>query len=198
MRLTVGNLKGGAGKTTTAVRLALGLCRTGQTLLVDCDPEQSQSYEWSERAENWPHDLCTVVKVEGRKIGERITPMLPKYEHVVFDTGAKNPHLLRAALFLSDDLVMPAQCTDGDLLEVAKVYAIAAEVDEQHPLRAVVLLTKVRNGTKEEDEAREFLAELGLPAMKTAVPLRRELGRMRDAPTDLGEYEDVLIELMEG
>lgn len=197
MRLTVGNLKGGAGKTTTAVRLALGLCRTGATLLVDCDPEQSQSYEWSERADNWPHDLCTVVPVASRNLRERIAPMLDNYQHVVFDTGAKNPHLLRAALALSDDLVMPAQCTDGDLLEVAKVYGIAAEIDQFHPLRAVVLLTKVRHGTNEEAEAREFLAELGLPVMKTAVALRRDLGRMRTAPTDLGDYEDVLTELME-
>jgi cellulose biosynthesis protein BcsQ len=164
---------------------------------VDCDPEQSQSWEWSERAENWPHGLCTVIKVEGRKLGERVTPQLDKYQHVVFDTGAKNPHLLRAALSLSDDLVMPSQCTDGDLLEAAKVYAIAAEVDEYHPLRAVVLLTKVRRGTNEEAEAREFLAEVGLPVMKTSVPLRRDLSRMREAPADLGEYEDVLIELME-
>lgn len=198
MKICVGNLKGGAGKTTTAVRLALGLCRSGSTLLVDCDPEQSQSFEWSERAgDTWPHDLVTVIPVATRDLYKRVGPMIRNYEHVVFDTGAKNPELLRQAMSLSDDLIITAQCTDGDLLEVAKVYAIAAEIDMTHPLRAVVLLTKVRGGTNEEAEAREFLDEMQLPVLKTVVPLRRDLGRMREAPADLGEYEDVLRELME-
>jgi chromosome partitioning protein len=197
MRICVGNLKGGAGKTTTSVRLALGFCRSGPTLLVDCDPEQSQSFEWSERAgESWPHDRLTVIPVATRDLYKRVRPMLDNYAHVLFDTGAKNPELLRQAMSLSEDLIITAQCTDGDLLEVAKVYQMAAEVDMTHSLRAVVLLTKVRGGTNEEAEAREFLAELGLPVLKTVVPLRRDLGRMRDAPADLGEYEDVLTELV--
>ena len=200
MRIAIGNLKGGAGKTTTAVRLALGLCRSAPPLLVDCDPEQAQSYEWSVRADNWPHDLCTVIPVADRNLARRVAPLLDKYAHVVFDTGAKNPELLRQAMSLSDDVIITAQCSDGDLLEVAKVYNMAAQVDElrpDRPLHAVVLLTKVRYGTNEEAEAREFLEELGVPAMKTSVGLRRELSRMREAPTDLGDYEDVLTEVME-
>ena len=57
MRITVGNLKGGSAKTTSAVHLALGLARDGRTLLVDADPEQPQSHEWAETAgDDWPAD----------------------------------------------------------------------------------------------------------------------------------------------
>lgn len=196
MRLAIGNLKGGAGKTTTSVRLALGLSRTGSTLLVDCDPEQSQSFDWSARSEDWPHERLTVLPVSSRDMYNRVKPMLSNYAHVVFDTGAKNPELLRQAMSLADDLIIPSQATDGDLLEIPKVYAMAAEVDMTHPLRAVVLLTKVRSGTNEEAEAREYLAEVGIPVMKSIVAIRRELGRMRDAPADLLDYENVLVELL--
>ena len=41
MRLAVINLKGGTGKTTSAVYLAAALARRGRTLLVDADPQGS-------------------------------------------------------------------------------------------------------------------------------------------------------------
>ena len=72
MRITVGNLKGGSGKTTTAVHLALGLAADGRTLLVDADPEQPMAYEWSEVAEDWPADRCTVVPIASRDLARRV------------------------------------------------------------------------------------------------------------------------------
>ena len=46
MRLAITNLKGGTGKTTTAVYLAAGFGRHGRTLLVDADPQGSAT-EWT-------------------------------------------------------------------------------------------------------------------------------------------------------
>src|SRR3954471_24650901 len=101
MKICVGNLKGGVGKTMTAVHVALGLSRTGRTLLVDADPEQPQSYEWSATAEDWPLDRLTVVPIATRDLAKRVAPMVGDYEHVVFDVGPKNPALLRQAMMLS-------------------------------------------------------------------------------------------------
>ncbi len=113
MKICVGNLKGGVGKTMTAVHLALGLSRSGRTLLVDADPEQPQAYEWSITAEDWPVERLTVVQNASRDLANRIKPMLSDYEHVLFDVGPKNPALLRQAMMLSDDLIIPVAPSTG-------------------------------------------------------------------------------------
>lgn len=61
MRLVTVNLKGGTGKTTSAVYLALALARCGRTLLIDADPQQS-ALRWSELARVFPGSVADLVK----------------------------------------------------------------------------------------------------------------------------------------
>ena len=42
MRIATVNMKGGVGKTTTAIYLPAGLHRQDRTLLIDADPQQSR------------------------------------------------------------------------------------------------------------------------------------------------------------
>ncbi len=196
MKICVGNLKGGVGKTMTAVHLALGLSRSGRTLLVDADPEQPQAYEWSITAEDWPVERLTVVQNASRDLANRIKPMLSDYEHVLFDVGPKNPALLRQAMMLSDDLIIPVAPSTGELRELPKSFELAADIDAVHPLRAAVLLVQVRSGTRSGHEARAILNEMGVSTLTAEV---RFLERYRLAfgavPADLGDYETVLTEL---
>ncbi|MFR9807366.1 AAA family ATPase [Pseudonocardia sp. RS010] len=195
MRITVGVPKGGAGKTTTAVHLAIGLSATGRTLLVDTDPDQHAAVDWSNRAVDWPSDRCTVIADQSRNLRRNVEPLARGFEHVIFDTGAKNEETLRQAMNLSDYLIVPSKGTDGDLLELPKVFRIAAEVDISHPIRPLVLLTQIRGGTNEDNDARSYLEELELPVFDTSIPLLRQFGQMRFTPLHLGEYSDVIDEL---
>ena len=198
MRLTVGALKGGSGKSTTAVHVALGLSDTGRTLLVDADPAQPQAHEWAEVAgDDWPADRCTVVPLASRDLARRVRPMLDDYEHVVFDVGPKNPALLRQAMSLSECLIVPARPTTADLRELDKTFELAAEVDAVTPLAAAVLLVQVRTGTTAAEEARQILADEGIPVMSAQVRLlkRFELA-FGSAPSQLWDYEDVVKEVL--
>lgn len=196
MKLCIGNLKGGVGKTTSATHLALGLARTGRTLLVDADPEQPQAYEWSVTADDWPVDRCTVVQNASRDLAKRVTPMLADYQHVVLDVGPKNPALLRQAMMIADELIVPVAPSTGEMRELPKTFELAADVDAVHPLTASVLLVQVRVGTRSSLEAREILSELDMPVLASQV---RFLERYRLAfgsvPEELGDYEGVLTEL---
>jgi chromosome partitioning protein len=197
VRLTIGNLKGGAGKTTTAVHIALGLAETGRTLLVDADPEQPMAYEWSEVAEDWPADRCTVIPVASRDLARRVRPMLDDYEHVVFDVGPKNPSLLRQAMSLSGYLVVPARPTTADLRELDKTLDLAAEVDAVTPLAAAVLLVQVQSSSTADDEARTLLTDLGIPVLASQVRLLKRFAlAFGSAPSQLWDYEDVVKEIL--
>lgn len=196
MRLTVGNLKGGAGKTTTAVHMALGLAQTGRTLLIDADPEQPQAFEWSEVAEDWPADRLTVVPVASRDLARRVRPMLDDYEHAVFDVGPKNPALLRAAMSLSEILIVPARPTTADLRELDKTFEIAAEVDAMTPISAAVLLVQVQASSNAVEEARKILADEGLPVLGSQVRLLKRFAlSFGSTPVQLWDYEDVIEEV---
>jgi cellulose biosynthesis protein BcsQ len=67
MRLAVINLKGGTGKTVTAVHLAAALAGQGRPLLVDAEP-QGSALSWSEQAEAL---TFAVVGIPGRSGGAR-------------------------------------------------------------------------------------------------------------------------------
>jgi chromosome partitioning protein len=197
VRITVGNLKGGSAKTTTSVYLALALCRRGRTLLVDADPDQSSALRWSQLAgASWPDD-CTVTPAASRRLYPTLERLAHGYQHLVIDTGPKNPLMLRQAMAFADQLVVPVAPRPLDLAEIPKTFALAAEVATTSRLLSSVLLVQVRSGTRSAGDTRELLGgELGMPVLDAQTPLRESFAlAYGTAPTNLAEYADVLDEL---
>lgn len=192
MRLTIGNLKGGVGKSTSAVFLACALARHGErTLLVDADP-QGSVMAWSEQA-----DLpCTVIAWPTRDLGKRVRGIEDTFAHIVIDTGPQHEFLLRQALGVSDQLVVPVSPTLMDAGRLGPTFDLVDEMVAMRPLDARVLLTKVRSGTRSALAAREGLNAQQLSLMTAEVHLWELYAAAVDSvPRDLGEYEAVLDEL---
>lgn len=193
MRVAVGNLKGGVGKTTTATFLALGLARTGRVLLVDADEQQPSAVMWAEAAgEAWP-DAVVVKRWARESIARRVDASAADFAHVVIDTGPRDDKILRAALSVVDCLVVPLAPRPLDLREVSPTVELAGAVG----VPVSVLLVAVRRGTRSAVEVRSVLRDdLRLPVLAAEVRLSESVSMSYGtAPTDLGDYEAALSEL---
>ena len=106
MIMTVGNTKGGVGKTTLAVELAIARALAGREVwLIDGDRQGTAAAAIAARAEagrqpgiacaNMPMVLPCVVKFSS------------KWDDIIIDAGGRDSTALRAALILSDVLLVP-------------------------------------------------------------------------------------------
>ena len=134
MRLGLVSSKGGTGKTTSAVSLAMGLHRLGRTLAVDCDP-QGSLMSWSEAAAEQGNPLpFTVVSMATRDVHVRLADLGSGYEHVVVDTPPGDLGIIRSAILACAIVLVPVSPTGLDLNRIAPTFEVLAEIGVSHPV----------------------------------------------------------------
>jgi chromosome partitioning protein len=201
MLLTIGGLKGGLGKSTSAWFLATGLGRMGPTLLVDADPASQSVFTWANRAIDAGYDLPFEVQPWSTlDLGRKIAAVRDRYEHVVIDSGGETDKLFRVSCRTTGDLVIPVGPYTAELERLPATFQAAQEVELEHdvPVYPRILLVKVDGRTRNGLDARGYLDGLGLPVMAAAVRFSvpdyaRAPGHI---PASLGDYQAVLDELL--
>lgn len=203
LRVTVGILKGGASRTTTAVYIALAehARMGGRVLLVDADPANGTAFEWAEDARvaggGWP-DGVEVVYWPVSSLARRVAAVVDEYAAVVIDTG-NDSVALRAALEVTDHLVVPIAPTGTESTRLTPTLQVAAEVAQRRPIELSLLLTRARARTRSLSESRRAL-EVGLELRVLTAEvqlLERIAGAYGTAPKDLSPYTEVVAELHE-
>lgn len=195
MRLTVGCHKGGVGKTTTAVMLALQLAQDGPTILVDADRQGSASTWWRMAGDQWPAALAVVPWRDPMTLP-------PAWDgqsgHVVIDTGPGDPERLRAALALSDTAVIPIGSRRGDVVQLRETVRTVEEVGQTRELAWGVLLTMVRLSTRAARDAPAVITRDDYPLLRTVVPQSAAIAdAFGTVPGRFYAYRDVLAEITE-
>jgi chromosome partitioning protein len=176
MIVTIGNTKGGVGKTTVAVNLAILQAGKGRdVLLVDGDEQGSASLFSQLRAELLGKSGYTAVGLYGAAVRTQVRQLAPKYDDVVIDVGGRDTGSLRAALTVSDIVLVPVQPRTFDIWALDAMAVLIAEAREINPrLYAFAFLNAADAQGRDNTDAREAMAELsGIRALDVMIVRRK-------------------------
>ncbi|HEY0220493.1 MAG TPA: AAA family ATPase [Afipia sp.] len=171
MILTVGNVKGGCGKTTVSTNLAiLRAALRKDVLLVDGDEQGTASLFTQLRAEQLGAVGYTAVSLHGAAVRTQVQRLRDKYDDVIIDVGGRDTGSLRAALTVAHLLLIPVQPRSFDLWSVDQVMKLAEEAKTINPdLKVMAFLNSADSQGRDNSDA---LAELaGIEGLAVAKPV---------------------------
>lgn len=177
MILTVGNTKGGVGKTTLAVNLAIARALAGRDVwLIDGDRQGTAQSAIGIRAEagHTPGIACAMYP-DGSILRSQLRQQAGKFDEIIIDAGGRDSTALRAALVLSDLLLVPFQPRSYDVWALGDMAALVDEARSvRDGLRCYAMLNCADPGAASADNAEAAAAVADVPQFEyLATPLRR-------------------------
>jgi chromosome partitioning protein len=169
--------KGGSGKSTLAICLAAELFRAtkrASVLLVDAD-KQGTAATWRAVAHEAGRATPTVITMTGKLSDPAQVPTVSKaYQHTVIDTPGRQDIELRAALMVSDVVLIPCSAAAAETWALAEtVESVEAAKILRPKLRVFLAINKQRVGVRAAAAVRETLEKLTLPILETEVGYRQ-------------------------
>ena len=131
----VAALKGGVGKTTTAVYLAaLAAANRRSATLVDADPQASAA-DWIENAEDPALERVELVEAPTDRLLARTLDRVGNDEVAIVDTPPGNERMLAKAITGADVVIIPTRVGG---VETPRVEAVLDMVPNRLPVGLVI------------------------------------------------------------
>ena len=135
MIVVVAALKGGVGKTTTAVYLSAVAASNKRTAtLVDADPQASAA-DWIENDEEEALERVTLVEAPTERLLTKALSRVGEEDVAIVDTPPGNERLLAKAIDAADAVIVPTRIGG---VETARVEAVLDLVPRKLPVGLVV------------------------------------------------------------
>ncbi len=182
--ITVANLKGGVGKSTTTIHLATAAQIAGiPTAIIDIDPDQQAAAKWSDSRNS---DLPYVLSAVYSRLPQSISDAESKGIKLIFiDTAAFEQKILTASVKVAHLILIPCRPTAQDV----QYLTATTEIVANHQKPAAIVLNQVEPRLPETIQARSLITKLGLSL--TPMYLSKAVAYQRSIAAGLGvtEYE---------
>ncbi|MDP5217364.1 ParA family partition ATPase [Ruegeria sp. 2205SS24-7] len=143
--ITIAQQKGGSGKTTMAVNLAVAFARAGKSVaLMDTDPQGSAGRWFMTRVEDREDPGLEFSTASAWGVTYEVRKLSDSHDIVIIDTPPKADSDLRPALRSSDLVLIPVATSHLDLWAVETILDLANR--EGRP--ALMVMTRARPGTR--------------------------------------------------
>ena len=179
MIICLAGTKGGSGRSTTATNFACIAAGQGmKVLMVDADDQETSADFTAARKQDHPDaPSFTCIKLTGRAVRTEVLDLAPQYDHVIIDTGGRDTTSQRAALSVSDVLLIPFAPRSFDIWTVNKVADLVEEMRSVNPkLKALAFLNRTDpqgQGTENEEAAELLRGVPGLIFIDTPIRFRK-------------------------
>lgn len=169
MIIVVGNQKGGVGKSTLTVNLAVAWQQSGKSVvIVEADPSVFTVSTWADDREEASLPPILTVKKTG-KLKEALRNLDQQYEVVLVDLPGKDSPEMRSALLAADLFLIPSQPTQADIdatINLAPIVEAVGEYNEDMKTAVVINRLTTHARSTELTEATEALEQ----AFETILP----------------------------
>ena len=169
MIIVVGNQKGGVGKSTLTVNLAVTWQQAGKSVvIVEADPSVFTVSTWADDREEASLPPILTVKKTG-KLKEALRNLDQQYEVVLVDLPGKDSPEMRSALLAADLFLIPSQPTQADIdatINLAPIVEAVGEYNEEMKTAVVINRLTTHARSTELADATEALGQ----AFETIFP----------------------------
>ncbi|HXP05261.1 MAG TPA: AAA family ATPase [Stellaceae bacterium] len=183
--LAMASLKGGAGKTTVGLNLAVTAQASGiRTVVIDLDPQQA-SAKWGD-LRRLTHNGPAVISSMAVRLSQAMEDAKSLgAELVVIDTAAHAEGILAWAIDTADLVLIPCRPSVVDLQHLAATVQLATARNKP----AAVLLNGVLPRTADCVQARGALCDMGMNVVPVSVSNLVAYGRAITIGQGVAEYE---------
>lgn len=146
MIITIANQKGGSGKSTIAINLAIKLLEYGNVLVMDTDTQKNIESFTNTRESREDNSTLGHFTLSNRTgdITQSLKQSLEVYKHIVIDTGGIDSIESRKAMLYADYLIIPTIPSALDFDVLLTMLARAKEIkDINEKLSIFLVMNKI-------------------------------------------------------
>jgi chromosome partitioning protein len=192
---TMANTKGGVGKSTMTIQVATGLSLNdvdNRVWVVDGDKKQTSALlALTNRMNSGSPGIAATELSEGATLRAQVKLQAGAYDHVVIDVGARDSSALRAALAVTDVLMVPFAPRSFDLWAYENMIELVKEAQGLRDVRVMPFLNMADPQGGDNDSAVAQVEEYGFPVSKVRIGNRKAIERASAAGLNVSEYKPV-------